>query len=202
MSQIFQWIKDQEDFINKIIQPEFDKFSNLSNKSAMVCHLIFSKIFLLNYVKYIKILKILFSNALICLVGEKLEYDIKSLIKNPKQFSHTIDEIIHFDTQIKGLLKELETDFNNKHFSLLHILCENNLLFLEWINLERIISQKKIDSIFTGLNSESDKNNITISSLINQDRIEIWGCNYSDVDQMKPSHCAESFVLILRYFLI
>ena len=132
------------------------------------------------------------------MIGEKLEYDIKSLIKNQQQFSHTIDEIIHFDTQIKSLLKAFETDFNHKHFSLLHILCENNLFFSEWINLERLISQKKIDGIFTGLNSEFDKKDTTISSLVNQDRSEIWACNYSDVDQMKPSICAESFILILR----
>ena len=111
-----------------------------------------------------------------------------------------MDEIIHFNAQIKSLLKDFESDYNHTQFSLLHILCENNLLFSEWINLERVISQKKIDGIFTVLNAEFEMKYTSISSLVNQDRSELWACNYSDVDQMKPSHCAESFILILRLF--
>ena len=120
-------------------------------------------------------------------------------MKNQQQFSHTIDEIIHFDTQIKSFLKDFElSNARGKYFSLLHILCENGLLFSEWINLERLISQKKIDTIFNGLNGETNTTTGVGSLLMGQDRNEIWSCNYSDVDCMKPPHCAESFVLILR----
>ena len=140
------------------------------------------------------------------LISEKIKYDQNSLIKNQLQFSHTIDEIIQFDTQIKNFLKDFtKVGYTNSQFSCLHILCENCDLFGEWTNLERQISQKKIDSMFAGLNNDSfksdDKSNMSSgTSLLSNDtsKNEIWSCNYSDVDTMKPPHCAESFILILK----
>ncbi len=36
LSQILQWIKDQEQFINNLIQPLFDICEDLKNESALV----------------------------------------------------------------------------------------------------------------------------------------------------------------------
>lgn len=159
-----------------------------------------------------------FSNALLKLVREKINFDLNSLVKNQKQFSHTIDELISFDNQLKSYLKtiiDVKQLEKNKPtiYTCLHIICENDLIFSQWLNLERQICLKKVDLIFTGLNTKStisaiaslndllmseDSTNKKQASLFDEQTSEIWACNYSDVDSMKPPSCAESFVLMIK----
>jgi len=40
LSQILEWIKNQESFMNKYVQPSFDKSQYLKGKSALVFNLI------------------------------------------------------------------------------------------------------------------------------------------------------------------
>ncbi len=83
-------------------------------------------------------------------IKQKLNSDLNALIKNKFQFSHTIDELLMFDAQIKCYYKEFYEKRN--FYSCLHILCENETIFSNWINLQRQVCQKKLDQLFANLN--------------------------------------------------
>lgn len=101
---------------------------------------------------------------------------------------------------------------NTNFYSSLHIICENSDLFTHWLTLERQVCQKKLDHMFscfdkTPSQSQDDLSNksnqsskLTGLTLLSNEKLidEIWSCNYSDVDTMKPPHCAESFILMLK----
>lgn len=117
---------------------------------------------------------------------------------------------------------------NNKSLvTTLHLICENNRFFHHWLNLERQLCQKKLDMLFISLspvqqsNDPTKKNNTStaasptstvagssssssstqVNGLFNNNEKlidEIWSCKYADVDVMKPSYCAETFVLIIK----
>lgn len=181
----------------------------------------------------------MFSNGLVRLIRDKLDQDLNSLLQNQVQFSHTIDELIQFSSQLDTYLGIASTDLTSTSssarlldiYTTLHIICENNRLFSHWLNLERQLCQKKLDMLFISMNrlqqqqstvaeiipSTSDPNagtsgvspsssstsqNTQSSSLIfnNNEKMieEIWSCKYADVDVMKPSHCAETFVLMIK----
>ena len=155
--------------------------------------------------------KIKFSNGLLNLVKEKVEFDLHNLLKNQSQFSHTINELLLFDSQLKTYLQSNEVSLKNFHmYTCLHFICENPLLFSHWLNLERQVCQKKLDLIFSYLSpinaQESQEADKSISHILsgsdagqNVEKLnEIWSCDYSDVDNMKPPHCAESFILMLK----
>lgn len=148
------------------------------------------------------------------LAKEKLELDLDSLLKNQVQFSHTLDELLLFDAQLKSYLKSsvlVSGSLSTQSYTCLHFVCENTPLFNHWLSLERQVCQKKVDLMFSYLTTASsaiDNSNQdggkTLNSLIrneNQDLDklnEIWSCNYSDVDSMRPPQCAESFILMLK----
>jgi len=124
---------------------------------------------------------------------------LDNLIKNKFQFSHTVDELLLFDAQLKSELKEFML-YDGRFFSgSLQILCQNEHLFTNWINLERHVCQKKLDMMF--ISSPIGNLEETGSlNLLNADRrsSDVWCCDYSDVDKMKPPHCAESFMSMIK----
>ncbi len=143
------------------------------------------------------------------LVKEKVEFDLHNLLKSQVQFSHTIDELLLFDSQLKTYLYASEFSIReNNLYTCLHFICENPTLFSHWLNLERQVCIKKLDMIFSYLTPVSEIDGSadkSISSILNNDNgqnveklNEIWSCNYSDVDTMKPPQCAESFILMLK----
>ncbi len=116
-------------------------------------------------------------------------------------FSHTIDELLEFNSQYTNFIGYLEKHHTNKCYTTLHVLCENGDMLEQWINLERDVCQKKVDNLFSCLNRDNSLTNeekVNIFSLSNKNEKEIWSCNYSDIDLMKPPHCAESFVLLIK----
>lgn len=136
------------------------------------------------------------------LIKEKLEFDLNSLLKNQVQFSHTIDELISFNSQLTTYLKSTEFQTDNT-YSCLHVICENSILFSHWLNLERQVCQKKLDLLFSNLllsNSINSADESAKSLLLNNEKLlnEIWSCSYGDVDSMKPPNCAESFILMVK----
>jgi hypothetical protein len=146
---------------------------------------------------------------LLNLVKEKVEFDLHNLLKSQVQFSHTIDELLLFDSQLKTYLYASEFSIReNNLYTCLHFICENPTLFSHWLNLERQVCIKKLDMIFSYLTPVSEIDGSadkSISSILNNDNgqnveklNEIWSCNYSDVDTMKPPQCAESFILMLK----
>ena len=118
--------------------------------------------------------------------------------------------MLQFDMQVKTFFNDINLMYSNRCHSGFHILCENKALFREWLNLERQLSQKKVDLMFNSFDNgeimnlveKSEKSNDnpksgSILSNLNQ-KNEIWSCIYSDIDEMKPPRCAESFILILK----
>lgn len=98
---------------------------------------------------------------------------------------------------------------NQSCYTCLHILCENDSLFTTWINVERQVCQKKLDMMFVNLNQNSLVSNSdstgsnskqpSLNLLGNDKQInDIWCCDYSDIDKMKPPHCAESFMSMIK----
>jgi hypothetical protein len=155
------------------------------------------------------------------LVGEKLDLDLNNLLKNQMQFSHTIDELILFSNQLDTYLNmasSSETTKTHSPYTTLHLICEKAALFSHWIGLERQLCEKKLDMLFISLNrlqqtgqgenslisskSSGGVSSSSPSSMIfnNNEKLidEIWSCTYSDVDSMKPSQCAETFVLMIK----
>ena len=131
------------------------------------------------------------------LIREKIALDFESLIKNPVVFSHTIDELLEFNSQYKNFIGYLANHHTSKCYTTLHVLCENDEMLEQWINLERDVCQKKVDNLFSCLNHDGDEK-ANIFSLSNKSQNELWSCNYADIDLMKPPHCAESFVLLIK----
>jgi hypothetical protein len=111
------------------------------------------------------------------MVKEKIEDDFNKYLKNDElNFSHTIDEILLFD-------KQLHTYFQYPldAYNCLNILCDNEVIFSNWLQLEYKICTKKVDLMFSNCNNT-----------------EIWTCNFADIDENKPPHCTESFMLLIK----
>lgn len=182
LSQILKWIKQHEEFLNLFIQPIFDTHSAYKGKPIIID----------------------FVNCFISLIKNKIDHDLIMLIKDEFLFSHTIDELLLFDQQLKSYLKELGIYEKCDNFvSCMNVLCRNEEFFSNWLNLERLICTKKIDKIFAYLN----KTNVELAdqgtslSLLSQqakNSNDIWQCNYSDVDKMKPPQCAETFMSMIK----
>ena len=108
------------------------------------------------------------------MVKEKIEDDFNKYLKN--DCSHTIDEILLFD-------KQLHTYFQYplESYNFLNILCDNEVIFSNWLQLEYKICTNKVDLMFSNCNNN-----------------EIWACNFADIDENKPPHCTESFMLLIK----
>lgn len=148
-------------------------------------------------------------NCFINLIKNKIDFDLNLLIKDKFQFSHTIDELLLFDIQLKTYLKEQMVYESENFTSCLNVICKNEEFFSNWLNLERLLCTKKIDQMFAYLNKTNleplDSNDPggkqshkTFSLNDQKSYYDIWQCNYSDVDKMKPPHCAETFMSIIK----
>ena len=82
-------------------------------------------------------------------------------------------------------------------YDCLHILCENEQLFQHWISLERQVCQKKLDAMFEMNDAASGAENI-LNLNPEKHMNDVWSCVYSDIDKMKPPHCAESFMSMIN----
>jgi len=136
------------------------------------------------------------------LIKQKINIDLPYLINHNKLFSHTIDELLLFDVQLKNYLKEQLVYENQNFISCMNILCENEDFFSNWLNLERLSCTQRIDQMLQKHQHSSSSilnSEMSLASL-NEEKIyyDIWKCNYSDVDKMKPPQCAETFMLITK----
>jgi hypothetical protein len=131
-----------------------------------------------------------FTCCLIELLKEKFDHDFeKFLVNSEVQFSHTVDELLLFDSQLKDYLnktliyyhKQNKTPLSDTDSSPLNILCDNDKVFAHWLQLEYTVCLKKVDLMFASKNLS-----------------EVWLCNFADVDELKPPHCVESFMLLIK----
>ena len=151
------------------------------------------------------IFKVDFVNCFLNLIKQKIDIDLPYLINHNKLFSHTIDELLLFDVQLKNYLKELkeikqQLVYENENFiSCMNILCQNEDFFSNWLNLERLSCTQRIDQMLQKQSSSINVSSDSLSSL-NEEKTynDIWKCNYSDVDKTKPPQCAETFMLMIK----
>lgn len=120
------------------------------------------------------------------------------LIKNKFQFSHSVDELLLFDNQLKNYLKEFTMYDDRYSYDCLHILCENEQLFHHWISLERQVCQKKLDTMFVVNDPTAPGGENLLNLNAEKQMNDVWACVYSDIDKMKPPHCAESFMSMIN----
>lgn len=185
LSQILKWIKYHEEFITSTIQPLFENYKMYKNRPVFID----------------------FTNSLINLIKKKINKDLHVLMKNKFQFSHSVDELLLFDKQLKNNLHESSFFYDSQHvYGCLHILCENDLLFSNWISLERQVCQKKLDTMFVNLlpcgpqgsHGSNQEQNVLLNLNGDKQLDDVWACDYSDIDKMKPPHCAESFMSMIN----
>ncbi|CAF0708520.1 unnamed protein product [Brachionus calyciflorus] len=191
LSQILQWIKEQHDFLTRVIQPGFNQNNQWKNYSVVI----------------------FFANKLVDLIREKIEFDLQNLMQNSKLFLHTIDELLVFNSQLNSYLETTESFYilsnNQKIKTVLDLICENHVFFSHWLNLEKQVWQKYLDLMFSNLPSGKSVNQILDHDipkslfnipLLNDDNNlnDLWSCTLSDVDSMRTPKCAELFILMIK----
>ncbi|XP_066291124.1 RAD50-interacting protein 1-like isoform X4 [Branchiostoma lanceolatum] len=151
LTQILGWIRDHADFLDHNIQP------------------------LLNKAGYPHVeAKVEFTRGLLTLVADKLAQDMDSLVYDEHLFSHTIDEVLLFDRELRGLYS-----YPASQPGVLHVLTVQDT-FNRWITVERKFAVEKMDLLFS---SET-----------------AWTSQYGeieDVDDMKTGECAEGFMTLM-----
>ena len=170
---------------------------------------------------FLLIFKVDFVNCFINLIKQKIDFDLNLLIKDKFQFSHTIDELLLFDVQLKNYLKEqMVYESNGSFVSCMNVLCRNEDFFNNWLSLERLLCTRKIDQMFAylnrsnlvGLDSLTESSGLSSNSKssmkksaqtmfsLNEEKAyaDIWQCNFADVDKLKPPHCAETFMSMIE----
>lgn len=107
-TQVLTWIKDHQDFVEKNIQPLYDKFGRK------------------NVVAKIELMK-----GLVQIVVEKLHFELPHLHYDDSLFSHCVDEALGFD-------KELKTGFGypSTEPGVIEVLTQAQI-FVKWINMEK-----------------------------------------------------------------
>eukprot|EP00058_Branchiostoma_floridae_P018135 XP_002603624.1 hypothetical protein BRAFLDRAFT_126930 [Branchiostoma floridae] len=118
--------------------------------------------------------KVEFTRGLLTLVADKLAQDMDSLLYDEYLFSHTIDEVLLFDRELRG-----SYNYPASQPGVLHVLTVQDT-FHRWITVERKFAVEKMDLLFS---SET-----------------AWTCQYGDiedVDDMKTGECAEGFMTLM-----
>ncbi|XP_078690910.1 RAD50-interacting protein 1-like isoform X1 [Branchiostoma floridae x Branchiostoma belcheri] len=151
LTQILGWIRDHADFLDHHIQP------------------------LLNRAGYPHVeAKLEFTRGLLMLVADKLAQDMDSLLYDEHLFSHTVDEVLLFDRELRG-----SYSYPASQPGVLHVLTVQDT-FHRWITVERKFAVEKMDLLFS---SET-----------------AWTSQYGDiedVDDMKTGECAEGFMTLM-----
>ncbi|XP_022906211.2 RAD50-interacting protein 1 [Onthophagus taurus] len=149
-TQILSWIRDHVDFIEKYIQPIVDKLG-LHHVDA----------------------KLEFMRGLVQLSVEKLHSDLPNLQFDDFVFSHSIDEALGFE-------KELREAYNYPptQSSILAVLTQPHV-FVKWKNMEKKYATEKMDLMLSP--NSAFQNIISI-----------------ETDEHKINQCADTFVTLLQ----
>ncbi|XP_070580995.1 RAD50-interacting protein 1-like isoform X1 [Ptychodera flava] len=150
-TQVLNWIRDHCDFLDQVVQPILNK-AGLTNLDA----------------------RVEFTRGLMLIVTAKLSHDIPELLYDEHLLSHTIDEALLFD-------REVRTNFGYPagQPGCLFVLT-NNDCFEKWVNVEKKFATEKIESLMSSQNA--------------------WTSQYkdiSDVDELKVPECGENFMTLL-----
>nr|CAG4643878.1 EOG090X04F1 [Lepidurus arcticus] len=149
LSQILTWIRDHTPFVDKWVQPVFDAQGFLAFTA-----------------------KVEFTRGLVQLVVEKLHNDMSAILHQDALLSHTIDETLKFDRELRENLQ-----YPVSQPSALEVLTPA-LCFTRWVALEKVYAVEKMDSL---LSSETN-----------------WSyVGGAEVDDLKVTECGEGFLTLL-----
>ncbi|KAJ0069963.1 hypothetical protein NL108_017664 [Boleophthalmus pectinirostris] len=151
LTQVLVWINYSSEFLEEKIQPILDRAG--AGVSA----------------------KVDFCRGLLSLVQLKVQSDASRLLYEDALFCHLVEEVLHFEKELRGQLL-----LPPSVPGLLHLLLEENLL-QKWLSMEKKMALEKVDSM---LASEG-----------------AWSSQYkdiSDVDELKAPDCAETFMTLLQ----
>ncbi|XP_072036444.1 RAD50-interacting protein 1-like isoform X2 [Amphiura filiformis] len=150
-TQVLNWIRDHNDFLEGTIQPFLDteEYAHINAKTE-------------------------FTRGLLQVVAAKLTHDIPELLFDEQLLSHTIDELLLFD-------KELRSNYGypKSQPGCLHVLTAP-ACFDKWIMIEKAFAVQKMDTILE-------------SSMA-------WCSQYKDMadaDELKVPECVESFMTLI-----
>ncbi|KAL0278155.1 UNVERIFIED_CONTAM: hypothetical protein PYX00_000058 [Menopon gallinae] len=138
-TQILTWIRDHQDFIEKSVQPVYDKIYK-DGSSA----------------------KVEFMKGLTQIVVEKLHFEIPQLHYDDSLFSHCVDEALGFDRELKK-----SYGYPPDQPSVITVLTRAQI-FVKWINMEKRYATEKMDRILssesafeTFVSRDIDENRVT-----------------------------------------
>lgn len=163
LTQILNWVGNHQSFLEATVQPI------LENKGYRVDALA------------------MFTKGLLHLINRKLAEDIDQLLLNDDIFSHTVDEILLFDRELRG----------SHHFSPYTFEKENPLnVFMspeciqKWISIEKACASDRLDAMLSSpkaWESQYETDSSDSSMMGNEGRS----------DEMMVPECAESFITML-----
>ncbi|CAH0563706.1 unnamed protein product [Brassicogethes aeneus] len=147
-TQILTWIRDHREFVGKWIQPVIDKLG---------LHHIDAKLEL--------------TSGLVQLAIEKLCVDLPQLQYDDFTFSHTIDEALGFDKELREMY-----NYPSNQPSVVSVLTQAQV-FIKWLTMEKKYATEKMDAILSS-------------------SIEAFEPIASDVEDIKVTTCADAFITL------
>ncbi|GFR73909.1 RAD50-interacting protein 1-like [Elysia marginata] len=152
LTQVLSWIRDHGDFLDRNIQPILDesKRSDISARTEL-------------------------TRGLVIVVMEKIIHDLPELAYEEANFSHLIDEVLLFDSELRNTYL-----YPPILPGCLDVLCLPDAL-TKWLIIEKKFAMQKIEQM---LNSPT-----------------CWESQYkdiSDLDEVRVPECAESFMMLLQ----
>ncbi|KAJ8928351.1 hypothetical protein NQ314_019081 [Rhamnusium bicolor] len=150
-TQILTWVRDHRDFVGKYVQPVIDKLG---------LHHIDAKLELIR--------------GLVQLAVEKLYSELPNLQYDDFTFSHSIDEALGFDKELRETY-----DYPSNQPSILAVLTQAQV-FVKWLAMEKKYAIEKMDS------------------MLPPNSVEAFEPLTSDVEDLKITTCADAFITLLQ----
>ncbi|KAH9508475.1 RAD50-interacting protein 1 [Bulinus truncatus] len=152
LTQVLTWIRDHSDFLERNIQPVLDESgkANICARTELI-------------------------RGLVMLVMEKIGQDLPELVYDEANFSHLIDEVLLFDSEIRNTYS-----YPPILPGCLDVLCLPEAL-TKWLLVEKKYAMQKIEQMLQSPTCwESQYKNV------------------EDLDEVKVPECAESFMTLLH----
>ncbi|KAJ9577197.1 hypothetical protein L9F63_006254, partial [Diploptera punctata] len=148
-TQILTWIRDHEKFVSQWVQPVLNRM-NMHPISA----------------------KLEFMRGLVQLTVEKLHSELPHLQFDDTLFSHTVDETLGFDRELRD-----SYGYPSSQPSVIGVLTQAQI-FVKWIHMEKKYASEKMDAM---LSSET-----------------AWlPLGTPELDELRVTECGESFLTLL-----
>ncbi|KAJ8021540.1 RAD50-interacting protein 1 [Holothuria leucospilota] len=152
-TQILNWVRDHSHFLEQTIQPIIDKDENVNTNA-----------------------KVEFTKGLLQLAAKKLKNDLPELLYDDQHFSHTIDELLMFDKELRS-----QHGYPDREPGCLFVLTEKQC-FEKWITVEKNFAGQKMDALLASKTA--------------------WISQYKDVSEADDSKVPESVENFMTLILV